>query len=966
MRAGSCIRFLISAISLFGLATFANSPALGAVRDRVQVAIANSRPTEIPDSVHPRAKLANDLGPMKADTLLQGMALHFSLTADQEAALDQLLADQQNPSSPRYHQWLTPAQYGAQFGLSDADVASVKAWLTNQGFKVTGVANGGTFITFDGTVAQAEAAFSTSIHSLSLNGEVHFANVTNASVPSALAKVVSGVTGLHNFRLKPRLHLAPQFTSSISGNHYLAPGDLYTIYDMNPLLSSAINGTGVTIAVMGQVDISTTDVGAFRSASGLSTNSLPTTVHEGGDPGSPTCSNTSCSPNDGDVAESSIDVEWAGAAAPGASILFVNGPDVLFNSVTQAIDQNLAPIITLSYGACESAWGVTDLNSFNQLFKQANAQGQTILAASGDVGATDCDAGTSASEGLAVDFPASSPYVTGLGGTMFNDGTATGATNYWSAGNGTTSGSALSYIPETVWNEDSAGSSFSAGGGGVSAFFTRPAWQVETGPPGMTTTVPADGSRDVPDLALDAASAHDQFLYCAQGSCVSGFRQANNNLTAAGGTSFDSQIFGGILALIEQKTGGRIGNANPTIYALGNKTAFYNNTSTSVFHDVTSGNNSSPCSAGTPNCASGGTIGFNAGVGYDLASGWGTVDVNNLASDWNLVTPLGVGTLGPNVSATALTSSSITAVAGASVTLTATVTGGSGTPTGTVQFTVNNVAAAGSSLVTLNGSGVATYTLVTSCATLGQLQVAAVYSGDAVYQGSKGPALLAGSAGNTGGTTITSNGSTVTTPLIVTVSSGSCPDFSMTAAQSSVTVPAGGTPVATVTVAPINNFTGTVVFSATATETTSYAPGFTFNPASVNITGAGSASTTVTLTGLVADLRLPAVREDTRSGTMLARQENGRRPLYAAGSGITLASLLLLMVPRKRRLAGLLLVVLAVALVGGVTGCGSSSQAAPPPVNPYIGTYTVTVIGTYTSSTSQVTQHSAVVTFQVN
>ena len=138
---------------------------------------------------------------------------------------------------------------------------------------------------------------------------------------------------------------------------------------------------------------------------------------------------------------------------PAATVDFVVGVDVFYNSMTYAIDSKVAPIVMSSYGACEADWGTTDLNTFNTLFKQGNVQGQTILAAAADFGATDCDAGPSATEGLAVDFPASSPYVTGMGGTQPNEGSG----NYWSSTNGATGGSALSYIPEVAWNDASTG-----------------------------------------------------------------------------------------------------------------------------------------------------------------------------------------------------------------------------------------------------------------------------------------------------------------------------------------------------------------------------------------------------------------------------------------------------------------------------------------------------------------------------
>ena len=294
-----------------------------------------------------------------------------------------------------------------------------------------------------------------------------------------------------------------------------------------------------------------------------------------------------------------------------------------------------------------------------------------------------------------------------MGGTMFNEGTATGATNNWLATDATfTAGtavplatySATGYIPEAAWNDASLGA-YGGGGGGASAFFTKPTWQVGT---------PADAARDVPDLSLNASDGHDQLLLCvnvATGvSCGSGFRvsASNSNLDAAGGTSFDSPIFGGMLALVEQKIGSRVGNANQTIYALGNNSTYYKpgqNTATNstvVFNDVTNGNNAMACTAGSQSCGSGGTAGYNAVNGYDLATGWGSVNLTNLANDWALVTPLGVGTLGSTTSVTNLSTSTSTATVGATVTLTATVTGSVSTPTGTVTFLANNVALASS------------------------------------------------------------------------------------------------------------------------------------------------------------------------------------------------------------------------------------------------------------------------------
>ena len=708
------------------------TPSVAApIRSRITAPIKQGERVELPNSVNPRVDRATDLGPVSADTPLSSMALQFSMSADQQAALDQLLSDLQNPVSARYHQWLTPAQFAAQFGLSSADLDKVKAWLSSQGFTVTGVANGGQFVRFTGTAAQVQTAFGTGIHSLSYEGETHFSNVTDAQLPSAIAMVVKGVTGLNNFHLKSHTKaLRPKFTSSVSGSHFIAPGDVYTIYGMSGLMKSGFDGSGVTIAVTGQVDVNPVDLTTFRTAAGLSTANLPTTIHAGTDPGAAhNCSAATTKncpvPNLDDLAEASIDVEWSAAMAPGATILFVNGQDVMQDAMAYAIDNNVAPIVTTSYGACEAAWGTTDLVQLDALFQQAAAQGQTVVAASGDDGSADCDAGPSATKGLTVDYPGSSPYVTAVGGTQFNDGSGTGATAYWSNSEGpsTNGGSALGYVPEVAWSDVSAGG-FGASGGGASEYFTKPAWQQGLG-------VPNDGSRDTPDISLNASDIHDQFLYCmsvATGvSCTSGFRAADTTVKVAGGTSIGSQVFGGMLALVLQKLGGgRMGNANPLLYALANTATYYTpgatilTNSNAVFNDITSGDNKMPCTAGSPNCSrAGGSMGYSATSGYDLATGWGTINLTNLANAWAGIRPLGSGNNGSARSTTTISVSPGTVAAGAPVTFSASVSGSSGTPSGTVQFLVNGTVVGTDTL----NNGVATYTYTTSCANLAALSI---------------------------------------------------------------------------------------------------------------------------------------------------------------------------------------------------------------------------------------------------
>ena len=923
----SCNRSRICAL-LIGVCLWAAPAAWGAVSpQRIVMAIDPDQTSALVGNVPAASRRAVDLGLVPAETPLDELTLRFSMTAAQQTALTQLLSDQQNPASSRYRKWLTPEQFGAQFGLAPADMQKVSGWLTSQGFAVTQVARGAMFIRFTGTAAQVERSFHTSIHTVTVDGETHITNLSDPRLPSAIALVTSAITGLHDFRLKPHYHewimpstggpedaagasvqsTSPLYTSAASGNHFVAPGDFYTIYDEKPTLTSGVDGTGITIAIVGQTDITLADIATFRSLSGLSVNA-PTVQLYGIDPGV----------SSKDTVEAMLDVEWSGASAPEAKILYVNSKDVLGTSLVQAIDNNLAPIISMSYGLCESnanGNGPTVLTMYSQLAQMANAQGQTIVVASGDAGATDCDVMVgSATQGLAVDFPAALPNVTGVGGTMFDEGGGT----YWGPNNGT-SATALSYTPETAWNEDSA-TNLASGGGGSSIFFTKPEWQVGVG-------VPADSSRDVPDISFNAAASHDGYLICTIGYCVDGWRNAAGLHDVAGGTSVGTPIFAGVLALVEQKIGNRVGNANPIIYALANS-SFYS----SVFHDITSGSNSSPCTAGSTDCPAGGVIGYSAGVGYDRATGWGTLDVFNLVNSWGLVTPI-VTSLGQNASTTTLTGTpTASVVQGTNIALTASVVSGtvttSAVPTGTVQFLVDSVAV-GSPVALVAGN--ASFTLDTRPVASGAHTIFAAYSGDQIFAASK--AFLA-----------------------ATIVSSGVPDFAVAPATSSVTVTAGSTaPGILVTVTGLNSFTGTVQLTATASGNFQ----FSLSPTSVTLSNTKTVGTSI--------LTLQALRGSAKGGAIAStRPVPGLWHAYGAGSGIALAGLLMMILPKKRRYMGVLVALLSVGMLAAA-GCGSGTNLAPsvaPVIPTSAGSYTVTVTAAGTSGTTAVT-HSFMVSFIV-
>lgn len=591
------------------------------VASRIRGDLRNGETFVLRGNVHHLAQSPFDRGEVDASLALPQITIHFKMSDAQQADLKALLEDQQDPSSPQYHHWLTPAEFGARFGIGQDDLDKVIAWLQGSGFTNVQVNQSRTAVSMSGTAALARSAFQAPIHRFEVNGVEHYANTTDPVLPRALTGMVTAIRGLNNFRHHARLirrrsaaGAEPRFTSNLSGDHYLVPSDFATIYDVQPLYNAGINGSGQTIVIPGQSDISLSDIQAFRSASGLPTNN-PTIVHTGTDPG--------VQSSTGDETESDLDVEWAGAIAPNASVVFVVAEDT-FTAVYYAIDQNLGSVLSITYGDCESQFGQADIDASEQSFQQANAQGMTVVAAAGDDGAADCDDGSNpdgstpavASEGLAVDYPSSSTYVTGAGGSQFNDASGT----YWSTTNNSQNGSALSYIPEQVWNTTTADDELAAGGGGSSILFTKPTWQ-------QASNMPDDGARDTPDISFNASPDHDPYLICSGGDCTNGFRDSQSYLDTVGGTSASAPTFAAIVALLVQQTGSRQGNINPALYRLS-----YD--SSDAFHDITSGNNIVPCKAGSPNCPGNHLMGYFAGAGYDRASGLGSLDAYHFVNEW--------------------------------------------------------------------------------------------------------------------------------------------------------------------------------------------------------------------------------------------------------------------------------------------------------------------------------------------
>ncbi len=732
-------------------------------------------------NVHPLARAEFDRGSADLNLPMENMILSLSPRASAKADLDTLLADLQNPKSPNFHHFLTPQEFGLRFGPSDQDVSDAANWLKSHGFRIEEIANSKLWINFSGNVQQVERAFQTNIRQFEVDGQIHYANATDPSVPRAFSGLVEGVVSMHDFALKhdANLRQLPPDANLVGGGNALAPGDFATIYNLTPLYTAGIDGTGQTIAIVGRTDIVLSDVQFFRSNFLLPAKD-PVFIHNGNDPGDA---------HGTEEGEADLDVEWSGAVAKNATIDFViskstHTSDGADHSAQYIVNNNLAPVMSMSFGLCERDLGATRNTFFNNLWTQAATQGITAMVSTGDSGSAGCDADTALTGTIrAVSGISSTPNNVAVGGTEFNDG----AGGFWAAANNPDSSSALGPIPEIVWNESGTipvtGKDLFATGGGVSTIYAKPMFQ--TGP-----GVPADGFRDVPDVALNSA-AHTPYLI------IQGHTANVTGLVGASGTSAAAPSFAGIMALVVQKTGTPQGNANNVLYAMA-ATQFAGGTA--VFNDITSGNNSVP-----------GVAGFSAAAGYDQATGWGSVNAANLVNAWNNNSPDFTLEVSP---------ASQSVIQGGSVSYSAIVSGQNGY-VGTVSFTVGGLPTGASftaSPTSISNSGTATISIATSATT-----PVGTYS-----------LTITGSDG------VLSH----TVPVTLVVNTSAPADFTLSATPSSQTVTAGVNAGYQVNVGSIAGFNGLVNLSTSVSPVVTDGPVASISPSS--ITGSGLSALSVT------------------------------------------------------------------------------------------------------------------------
>jgi len=591
------------------------------------------------------------------------MLLVLRRSPEREAALDSLMVEQQDRSSPNFHQWLTPEQFGQQFGPSDQDIQAVTSWLESHGFKIAEVAKGRTAIEFSGTASNVTEALHTEVHKYFVNGEEHWANSSDPQIPAALAPVVVGVNTLHNFGMRPASRLVGAFTRSkttgkvtplhpeftvpdptpcaqINIEDYcfaLGPADFATIYNVLPLWAANIDGTGETIAIVGDSNINIQDAHEFRIRFGLPVND-PHVILAGTDPGIAV-----------DELEADVDTQWTGAVAPGATIDLVIaantnsslGADIVSNFIVNTMMPR-PQVLSSAFGGCEHYLGAARNTFYNNLWQQAAAEGITVSISSGDNGSAGCEnpsftGAQPATTGLAVGGTASTPFNVAVGGTDFDQYPDPLA--FWNTTNNPSSlASAKGYIPETTWNNSCTSSiwvliGFSTNGltncnsqvasfqinilsvggsggpstcaifsGSTCSGYPKPSWQ--------TALTPADGARDVPDVSFFANGAFGSFyVFCQQDNPAQGGPcDMDGNFLGAGGTSITAQVFAGILALLDQKKGGPQGLVNPRLYELAAEpgatcVSTANPAATCIFYDVIKGTNAQPCVKGSPDCS---------------------------------------------------------------------------------------------------------------------------------------------------------------------------------------------------------------------------------------------------------------------------------------------------------------------------------------------------------------------------
>jgi subtilase family serine protease len=597
-------------------------------------AIDESKLIRLAGNTRPEANAKNDRGREPDDFAVDHMLLQLKRDPQMEKEFEQFIDSLTEKTSPNFRHWMMADEQGEKYGLAQQDIDTITDWLQGHGFKVGYVYPNRMVIDFSGTAEQIREAFHTEIHELEVNGARHFANMSDPMIPAALAPAIAGVVAMHNFRPRPMHEPRVKYTfagctnpvSGASTNCYaVVPADLQTIYNVSPLYSAGITGTGETVAVLEDTNTYSNDWATYQSTFALTSyGGTLTTVHpnQAGN-----CTNPGTNADD---IEADLDVEMVTAIAPGANVEVASctdGSSLATYGTLLAIENLVSagsppPIISMSYGVCEVLSGAAANAAFNSAFQSAAAAGVSVFVSAGDNGASSCAPDFTLGEyaalpGIGVTGWGESVYNVSVGGTDFEDlyNSLEGGqpeSTYWNSTNSATYGSARSYIPEIPWNDSCAGYllyhaagyseaygadgfcnsltgisflSSVAGGGGPSncakgagnatygyvedttcTGYPKPSWQA-----GIFGN-PADGVRDVPDVSLFASNGlwGHYMIICASDTASGGTActGAPSGWTGVGGTSVSSPMMAAIQALVDEKWRIRAGNPNPTYYSI--------------------------------------------------------------------------------------------------------------------------------------------------------------------------------------------------------------------------------------------------------------------------------------------------------------------------------------------------------------------------------------------------------------
>jgi subtilase family serine protease len=656
-----CILLTVAALTLALSSRHATS-VLGAEGRPALITepIDEARLVTLVGNTRPEANSANDRGRLPDNYPVEHMLLQLRRSPQLERAFAQHIESLTDKSSPNFRHWIMATEQGEKYGVSEQDIGAITGWLTAHGLTVGYVYPNRMVIDFSGTAGEIRDAFHTEIHELRVSGKEHFANMSDPKVPAALAPAIVGVVSMHNFKPRAMNVLRSNYTFAGCGSncYALVPADFQTIYNVSPLYTAGITGKGQTVVVVEDTNSFGNDWATYQSKFGLTSyGGTLTTVHPN-DAGN--CTNPG---TNGDDIEADLDVEMVTAIAPGANVELASCTDgstfATFGGLV-AIENLVSagsppPVISMSYGVCEAINGASANAAFSSAFQSAAAAGVSVFVSSGDDGASSCardfSGGNSyALPGIGVTGWGESIYNVSVGGTDFEDlyNSLEGGppqSTYWNSTNGTTFGSAKSYIPEIPWNDSCAGYllynvegftvpygangfcnstmgegflSTGAGSGGPSNCATgkgnasyayvedttckgyaKPSWQ--TGILGN----PNDGVRDIPDVSLFAANGlwGHYIIICASDTSSGGTpcTGAPSGWTGVGGTSASTPAMAAIQALVNEKWNIRAGNPNPNYYALaksefgttGNSSCYSINqtqgTSNCVFYDITQG-----------------------------------------------------------------------------------------------------------------------------------------------------------------------------------------------------------------------------------------------------------------------------------------------------------------------------------------------------------------------------------------